>query len=114
MSKESKVDLTLLKKFVSELENGLLAADTARASESDMVEYLVELAKANGIAAAVMQEAAMLVGDIQNQMMKIQNPTSSKNDLIEKLLGSAKGGPLGGSGFGTGGFGSGGFGGSGN
>lgn len=103
MSKESKVDLTLLKKFVGELESGLQVADGIRTSEGDMAEYLVELAKANGIAAAVMQEAAMLVGDIQNQMMKIQNPTSSKNDFIEKLLGSAKGGgPLGGGPFGGG------------
>jgi hypothetical protein len=97
MSKPNKVDLTLLKKLVGELEASLTTADGIKTAEGDITEYIVELSKAAGLTAGVMQEAGMLIGDIQNQVMQVQNPTPSKSDFLEKLLGGIKGGgPLGG------------------
>ena len=100
------IDLTLLKKFLSELDNAVNTAETLRAGEGDTKELvLVELAKATGLAASVMQEASMVVGDIQRQMMKLQNPTpGGSSDLISKLFGGTPGGggPLGGDPFGGG------------
>lgn len=101
MSKTGKIDLTLLKKFVAELENSLVVADGIRVAEGDQQDYLVELAKASGLSFSLSQEATMLVGDIQKQMMHIQNP-AGKSDILEKLFGSVPGsdptggGPLGG------------------
>lgn len=101
----SEVDLTLLKRFVNELEIALKAADKARVdlSESDSSTYLVELSKATGLAASVSQEAVMLVGDIRKQILKIQNPAASSS-VLEKFLGAKLkgGGPFGGE-FGGGG-----------
>lgn len=112
MSNTGKIDLSLLKKFVSELENSLTAAEAVRLStEGNPHEYLVELSKAGGLAVSVSQEVTMLLGDVQKSMMQMQNPSASKNALLEKLFsglqGSGTGGPSGG-GFG------GGYGGSGN
>lgn len=98
MSKANKIDLTLLKKLVGELENSLTTADGIRSAEGDITEFVVELAKAAGLAAGVMQEAGMLIGDIQSQVMAVQSPSPTKSDFLEKLLGGLKGGggPLGG------------------
>lgn len=99
MSKIASVDLTLLKRFVSELETGLATADAIRTVEGPIPDYLVEMSKTSGLAASVMQEASMLVGDIQKQMMQLQNPSSSQGDLLDKLFGGSKdplGGPFGG------------------
>jgi hypothetical protein len=111
MAKNVKVDLTLLKKFVSELELNLTVADGIQVAKGDVSDYLVEMAKSAGLALSISQEATMLVGDINKQMMKIQNP-SAGGELLEKLFGGdvPPGGPLGGSG----GFGAGGFGGNNN
>jgi len=107
MSKNVKIDLKLLKKFVSELELNLSVADGIHVAKGDVSDYLVELAKSAGLALSISQEATMLVGDINKQMMKIQNP-SAGGELLEKLFGGSDippgGGPLGGGGFG-GGFG---------
>lgn len=60
MSK-AKVNLDLLKKLVGELESSL---QNSEAVKSDNNEYVVELSKAAGLAAGVMQEASLLVLDI--------------------------------------------------
>jgi len=92
MPKVNKVDLTLLKKFVGELENSLSTADGIKTSEGDISEYIVELSKAAGLCAGIMQEAAMLVADVQAQVMAVQSPApAAKADIFEKLLGSLKG-----------------------
>jgi hypothetical protein len=110
MSNTGNINLTLLKKFVSELENSLSAAEAVRASPSgDSQDYLVEMAKASGLAVSASQEATMLLGDIHAKMMQIQSPSASKNSLLEKLFGGPPGGATGGGPLG-GGFG-GGFGG---
>lgn len=110
MLKNVKVDLTLLKKFIAELELNLSVADGIHATKGNVNDYLVEMAKSAGLAVSVSQEANMVVGDIHKQMMKIQSPSAS-GELLEKLFGggdippdASGNGPLGG-GFGTGGFG---------
>jgi|WetSurMetagenome_2_1015567.scaffolds.fasta_scaffold376461_2 hypothetical protein len=88
----TKINLSLLKKFLSELETNLTVADTIRDSEGDPKEYLVEMAKASGLATSVMQEAQLIVGDIKTQMMKVQSPNPV--DYLAKFL-EGKGDPLG-------------------
>lgn len=65
--KELKVNLSLLKKFVIELEESLKIADAIKASEasSKVEDYVVEMSKAIGLASGAAAEASMLVKDIQ-------------------------------------------------
>jgi hypothetical protein len=87
---QEKVDLTLLKRLVSELETALNAVEQIQADASpNQTELVVEAAKASGLAAGVMQEAGMLVMDIYKLMEIAGNPTS-KNEFLEKLLDSFK------------------------
>jgi hypothetical protein len=90
MSK-NKVDLTTLKRLVAELEATLNTADGIKTDvASDKVEYVVEMNKATGLAAGVMMESAMLMGDIQHFIQGAGAP--SKADFLEKILGPLKGG----------------------
>lgn len=92
MPKVNKIDLTLLKKFVGELEASLTTADGIKTAEGDITEYIVELSKAAGLCAGIMQEAGMLVADVQQHVMAVQSPApAAKGDIFEKLLGSLKG-----------------------
>jgi hypothetical protein len=95
MSKE-KVDLTLLKKLVGELEASLQSADNVL--ENDKNTYFVEMAKAAGLAAGLMQEASLLIMDIYAVANTNQPNASQKNDLLlnSPLLGGLKGGGFGG------------------
>lgn len=100
MAKESKldkVDLGLLKKLVGELESSLQTADSLKnaATDSNKNDYVVEMAKASGLAVGVMTEASMLVMDIQSVMQSVQGMAagkSSTSDILEKILGPLKGG----------------------
>lgn len=92
------IDLTLLDKFVAELRAGLAAAKAVQEKpDGEPHDYLVELAKASGLAASVMQEAGMLVGDIQQTMRKVQGGAPSPGeDLLSQLFPPGGSGPLGG------------------
>lgn len=90
--KIDKINLTLLKKFVGELETSLTTAESIKSSaNSDVNEYIIEMSKAAGLCAGVMSEAGMLVGDVQTMVMMAQNPTSAKSDLLDKILAPLKG-----------------------
>lgn len=90
--KIDKVNLTLLKKLVGELEASLTTAESIKSSvNSDVNEYIIEMSKAAGLCAGVMSEAGMLVGDVQTMVMSVQNPASAKSDLLDKILGPLKG-----------------------
>jgi len=93
MSKELKVNLTLLKRLVSELDVALQAAEAVKEGEGteSLHDYVVEMSKCAGLAAGVMAESSMLVGDIQHVIQHAQGP-ASKGDALSKLLGSLKGG----------------------
>jgi len=88
---KSKIDLTLLKRMVAELEASLGVADGIKTDVTgDKVEWIVELNKATGLAAGVMTEAAMLMGDLQHLVQG--GPSSlNKQDFLDKLLGGLKG-----------------------
>ena len=97
-----KVDLTLLKKLVGELENTLNTADGIKKSGSpsnstNVNDYIVEMSKATGLATGVMQEAAMLIMDI-GSFVGAGVGAPPKNDSMKDLLSLIKGG--GSSGFG--------------
>lgn len=90
---KTKVDLTLLKRLVSELETSvstLGTLGTESASKERAIELTVEASKAAGVAAGVMQEAGMLILDIQNLVQGSQM-SQNKSDLLEKIMGTLKG-----------------------
>lgn len=100
MSKPVKVDLTILKKLVGELEATLATADgIAKTVEPDVAEHIVELSKAAGLCAGIMQEASMLVFDINAVVRSTQSPSAEKSsNMLDSLLSSLKGGSGGSSG----------------
>lgn len=64
-----KVDLSLIKKFISELEESLNVAEAIRETSSN--DYIVEMSKSYGLASGAAAEATALMGDIQ-AMVKAQ------------------------------------------
>lgn len=91
MSK-SKVDLTVLKRLVSELEAELATADGIKTDVSaDKVEWLVSLNKATGLAAGILTEAGLLMGDIQQLVAGGPSAGAPDKDFLNKLLGGLKG-----------------------
>lgn len=89
MSK-SKIELATLKRLVSELEATLSATEGIKTDiNADKIEYVVEMNKATGLAAGVMTEAAVIMGDIQSLIQGVGTP--SKADFLEKILGPLKG-----------------------
>lgn len=87
-----KVDLTVLKRLVAELESILNAADGISTDVSgDKVEYVVELSKATGLCAGVITETGLLMGDIHSLIGSVSAPNMSKSDFLEKILGGLKG-----------------------
>lgn len=86
-----KIDLTILKRMVAELEASVNTAEAIRTDvKADKVEWVVELHKATGLAAGVLTEAGLLMGDIQH-LVQGGPATSNKQDLLEKILGGFKG-----------------------
>lgn len=86
MSKGTKVDLTLLKKLVGELEAHLNTAEGIRtASVPDHLEYFVEMSRAVGMASGIMQEASALIGDIGVAVKNAQSQPT-KDSFLEAFL----------------------------
>lgn len=86
----SSVDLTVLKRLVSELERELETADALKLS-GDKVEWIVALNKATGLATGVMTESGLLMGDIQLLAVGNQQPSGTQAGLLEKLMTGLKG-----------------------
>lgn len=90
MSK-SKVDLSLLKRLVGELDSMIAAAEGMSTDvKADKNEWVLELSKATGVAAGIMTEAGLLMGDIQH-LIAGSPAGAPKSDLLEKLFGGLKG-----------------------
>lgn len=83
----SKVDLKLLKRFISELELALEAGEKIRTEKTDKDKYVIEMSKAMGLIAGVVTEATMLMGDLQNAMSQTGLPPLNKDDIINRILG---------------------------
>lgn len=87
---KGKIDLSLLKNLVSELEGMLTACETMPNDlKADKNSWVTEMAKASGLAAAVSTEAALLMGDITHVMQG--SVPGGKQDFLEKILGGIKG-----------------------
>ncbi len=92
---EGKINLSLLKSLVNELETSILAAEELKADPQSSVSYIVEMSKAAGLSAGVMQEASMLIVDIYALVGASQGGGAKANatlDYMEKLIGPIKGG----------------------
>lgn len=87
MSK-NKVNLDTLKRLVSELELSLTQAENI--AKAEKLDYIVELSKASGLAAGVLTEAGLLMQDIQHLVTGVNMPPSSKQELLDRLLGGLK------------------------
>lgn len=86
-----KIELDTIKRLMAELESTLSTAENISTDvKADRVEYVVEMNKATGLAAGIMMEAGLLMGDIQ-QLIQGAGAPASKADFLEKLLGGLKG-----------------------
>jgi hypothetical protein len=87
---KGRVDLSLLKRLVEELDKMVIATEAMAEAKGDKNEWVLEMSKATGVAAGIMTEAGLLMGDLQSLM---QGPSTgaSKQDLLDKLLGGLKG-----------------------
>jgi len=87
MTKVQKVDLTLIKKLVNELEMAMETADNSKESGTTKHphERIVDLSKAAGIATSMAMECSYLSLDIQALIKDIQMTPGSKDD-VSKLL----------------------------
>lgn len=89
---KNKVDLDTIKRLMAELEATLSIAENITTDvKADKVEYVVEMNKATGLAAGIMMEAGLLMGDIQQLISGVTTPSGTKSDFLEKLLGGLKG-----------------------
>lgn len=88
-----KINLTLLKRLVSELEVILLNADNIITNTiPNSIEWIVEMNKALGLTSGVMQESMMLVGDIQATMQDAAGGLSPhQKDVVNNLFSKMKG-----------------------
>jgi len=90
--KLDRVSLDILKKLVGELDASLDNSEKIRATaDSEMSDYIVEMAKAAGLAAGIMQESGYLINDIQVLVKNIQQPTPKNADILDKLMAGFKG-----------------------
>ena len=89
--KIKQIDLSIVKRLVSELEASLNRSEEMQANQDNSgpnLELIVEMNKATGLATGFMAEGSMLMGDIQSVLKDSQIPP--KNDFIEKLMGGLK------------------------
>lgn len=88
---KTKVELKLLKDLVKELEESLAAADRITdATEVDNDKFVVEMSKASGLAAGIMQESSMLVMDCYGAIRLSQGPVT-KDDGLKDIMSLIKG-----------------------
>ena len=83
----AKVDLRMLKRFVSELEAALEAAEKTKAEKTDKEKYTIEMCKALGLVMGVVTEGTMLIGDLQNVISQSGLPPINKEEILAKILG---------------------------
>lgn len=83
-----KIDLTLLKRLVSEVEQGITTAEKLKLLPDGKNDYIVEMSRTTGLLAGIMTEATMLVGDVQTLLSGAPPLDKSSIDaLTEKLFG---------------------------
>jgi len=87
-----KVDLTLIKRLVSELEHAVDIAEKLQDAGGNKNDWIIELNKASGLASGIVGEGAALIGDMQViiQGLPVGAPGKGTADLMSKLMGSFK------------------------
>jgi hypothetical protein len=91
---KTKIDLTILRRLIDELEASIGRAEEiqTRPTLANHVDWVVELNKATGLMAGVLIEAGLLMGDIQHSIASAGGTgDASKQDFIKQLLGGLKG-----------------------
>lgn len=95
LDKLPKIDLTLLKRLVSQLEKELDACERIKNDETgELVDFIIEMSKSAGLVTGIIQESSLLIGDIQSIVKVSQHPgaqQSKPSDYLEKILGGLKG-----------------------
>lgn len=83
----SKINLSLLKDYVVALESSVSFVKDPKSSltEQEKNALIIELSRAAGIAAGIMQEASLLILDIQSIGRLLQIPSSEQ--VADKFLG---------------------------
>lgn len=92
----NKISLDVLKKLVAALENGLEVSEKIRDNAVDgstdgLSDYILEMSKSAGIAMGIMQEATLLVGDIQHMVKGATSPKPSGAIYLDELMSKIKG-----------------------
>lgn len=83
----NRIDLTLIKRLVQELEASLAEAELLKA---DQVEYTVALGKALGLASSISQEGIYLAGDVARLTKDSQKSAFKSADSLWDLFGAPK------------------------
>lgn len=86
---KQEVNLDMLKKLVSTLEELIGAAGDIRAKAnqgSDVKDYVIEMSKATGICMGIVQEAQLLAGDIHLLVKQNTTNDSNENKAVDKLF----------------------------
>ncbi len=88
----SKVNLSLLRELVEELETSIdMSYESFEEDEEGRRQFIIDMSKAAGLAGGIMQEAQLLVLDIQAEVRKVQVPapkiSSKGGDGLLKILG---------------------------
>lgn len=89
VKKEVKVSLVLLKQLYESLESSINAADAVIEDKDPkkINEYIIEMSKCMGIAAGVVQEATLVIGDIRAAVrINTQPGAATKDDSLTSLL----------------------------
>lgn len=85
-----KVDISLLKRLVAELESSLSVMESIQTDvNTDNNEFVVEASKAGGLAAGIMQEATVVLVKIHTVIDGTQNAPATQ-DFLSKILGPLK------------------------
>jgi hypothetical protein len=83
-----RVDLTLLKRLVRELEASIFQAEKLHTEKSgDPNDYTVEIFRAMGLISGVIAEGTLLIGDLRAAFSQAGLPNVNNEDLISKLFG---------------------------
>jgi hypothetical protein len=102
MAKPVKIDTSLLRQLADELDAALTISQDIKQSgkpDKDTVKkFIVEMAKAAGLAGGVAQEATALIMDINQEVRAVQSPPPDYDSLKELLGLKAPGGYGGGGG----------------
>ena len=91
----AKLSLSLVRKLIDALEKSQAICEDMKSHPeiSDAEEYAVEMSRSYGICMGIMQEGAMLAGDVQ-ELLKLTSSTKSGGttpNYLESILSDIKG-----------------------